>query len=336
MSIGHEMKGSGKRLTKLLWLLGLALPLHAAAETVEYVHTDALGTPIAITDASGNLIETSEYEPYGKLLNRPVTDGPGFTGHVQDAATGLTYMQQRYYDPLIGRFLSVDPVRANSISGSNFNRYWYGNNNPYRFFDPDGRCTGSHITNYDDTCKSTGEFTTKQESTLNIEARNPSSVFTHASVASNNPADPANPSPMPKETKKALTKFLSTKIGGRVGRYAVMHKAKVAMELITPQSGFDPDFRGGLGGGNAITYTLDVKGYLDLKGNPPELKGATLDVLLAHEIGHTSIGSSAVGYKSLDDGGILDEVNTVKIFENPYRRDIGFGYREAYSGHPVE
>ncbi|WP_267105513.1 RHS repeat-associated core domain-containing protein [Xanthomonas sacchari] len=125
----------------LLWVLVLALPMQALAETVEYFHTDALGTPIAVTDASGNLIETSEYEPYGKLLNRPVTDGPGFTGHVQDAATGLTYMQQRYYDPNLGRFLSVDPVAVNSASGANFSRYWYANDNPYRFLDPDGRET---------------------------------------------------------------------------------------------------------------------------------------------------------------------------------------------------
>jgi uncharacterized protein RhaS with RHS repeats len=48
-------------------------------------------------------------------------------------------MQQRYYDPLLGRFLSVDPVTAYSSSGANFNRYWYANNNVYRFMDPDGR-----------------------------------------------------------------------------------------------------------------------------------------------------------------------------------------------------
>ena len=36
--------------------------------------------------------------------------------------------------------MSVDPVTANSVNGSNFNRYWYANNNPYRFTDPDGRC----------------------------------------------------------------------------------------------------------------------------------------------------------------------------------------------------
>jgi hypothetical protein len=48
-------------------------------------------------------------------------------------------MQQRYYDPQIGRFLSVDPVVADAAGGATFNRYWYANNNPYRFNDPDGR-----------------------------------------------------------------------------------------------------------------------------------------------------------------------------------------------------
>ena len=48
---------------------------------------------------------------------------------------------QRYYDPQIGRLLSEDPVSTDSNSGGNFNRYWYANNNPYRFIDPDGRKT---------------------------------------------------------------------------------------------------------------------------------------------------------------------------------------------------
>jgi hypothetical protein len=39
----------------------------------------------------------------------------------------------------LGRFLSVDPVGANTGNGLNFNRYWYANDNPYVFTDPDGR-----------------------------------------------------------------------------------------------------------------------------------------------------------------------------------------------------
>lgn len=46
---------------------------------------------------------------------------------------------QRYYDPMIGRFLSVDPVTSDTTSGGNFNRYNYATNNPYKFIDPDGR-----------------------------------------------------------------------------------------------------------------------------------------------------------------------------------------------------
>ena len=121
----------------MVWLVAASV---ASAQTVvEYIHTDALGTPIAVTNSAGAVIERSVYEPYGQLINRPLTDGPGFTGHVQDAATGLTYMQQRYYDPLIGRFLSVDPVTAHGGDARYFHRYWYAAGNPYKYTDPDGR-----------------------------------------------------------------------------------------------------------------------------------------------------------------------------------------------------
>jgi RHS repeat-associated protein len=50
------------------------------------------------------------------------------------------YAQQRYYDPQIGRFLSVDPMASDTSSAFNFNRYAYAQNSPYRYTDPDGRC----------------------------------------------------------------------------------------------------------------------------------------------------------------------------------------------------
>src|SRR5690606_7970433 len=98
-------------------LIGLAQLIagRAHAQYVQYVHTDALGSPVAMTDQSRRIVERNEYEPYGKVLGAPVQDGPGYTGHVSDAATGLSYMQQRYYDPVIGRFLSVDPVTADTV-----------------------------------------------------------------------------------------------------------------------------------------------------------------------------------------------------------------------------
>jgi RHS repeat-associated protein len=113
----------------------------APVNGVTYIHTDGLGSPVAKSDANGNLIAGSRtrYEPYGMTVAGTATPTIGFTGHVNDADTGLTYMQQRYYDPVAGRFLSTDPVLTDFNTGASFNRYTYANNNPYKYIDPDGR-----------------------------------------------------------------------------------------------------------------------------------------------------------------------------------------------------
>lgn len=115
------------------------VPSAGGAASIKYQHTDALGTPVAVTDSSRKVVERTESEPYGKPANRNVRDGAGYTGHVEDAATGLSYMQQRYYDPQVGRFLSVDAVSAYGGGQRHFNRYDYAYDNPYKFTDPDGR-----------------------------------------------------------------------------------------------------------------------------------------------------------------------------------------------------
>jgi RHS repeat-associated protein len=130
------------RLTGLtaLVLCGLAIAsLQAQGQTVTYIHTDALGSVVAKSDASGKVIERISYEPYGAVVGAPVADGPGYTGHVSDAATGLSQMQQRYMDPQLGMFLSIDPVTAYEQPVGQFNRYRYANSNPYKFTDPDGQ-----------------------------------------------------------------------------------------------------------------------------------------------------------------------------------------------------
>ena len=114
------------------------------AETSEsattYSHTDMLGSPVAKTNSIGALLSRTRYEPYGATVAGSTNPtGIGYTGHVNDADTGLVYMQQRYYDPLAGRFLSVDPVTTDTKTGDHFNRYAYADNNPYKFIDPDGR-----------------------------------------------------------------------------------------------------------------------------------------------------------------------------------------------------
>jgi RHS repeat-associated protein len=103
-----------------------------------YDHTDGLGSPVAQTNATGAILNRTRYEPYGYIAaGSPRTIG--FTGHVNDNDTSLIYMQQRYYDSFAGRMLSIDPVTTNENTGSSFNRYVYGKNNPFKYVDPDGR-----------------------------------------------------------------------------------------------------------------------------------------------------------------------------------------------------
>jgi RHS repeat-associated protein len=89
------------------------------------------------------LLNRARYEAYGYVAQGtkpgPGTSVIGFTGHVQDKETDLVYMQQRYYDPIAGRFLSVDPVTTDAATGKSFGRYHYAANNPYTKVDRDGR-----------------------------------------------------------------------------------------------------------------------------------------------------------------------------------------------------
>jgi RHS repeat-associated protein len=125
------------------WLALLALLLVtslAQAGTKHYYYTDPQGTPLAKADAQGNVVARYEYTPYGV----PVTsvgappDGVGYTGHVNDSESGFVYMQARYYDAEVGRFLSVDPMRPTPGDGFSFNRYVYASNNSINIIDPNG------------------------------------------------------------------------------------------------------------------------------------------------------------------------------------------------------
>lgn len=122
-----------------------------AMESITFFHNDVLGSPVATTDEFGNICWLENYKPYGEKLenddeHEPSTAGCGlddnqigYTGHVHDKDIGLTYMQARYYDPVVGRFMGIDPIGPRLSAQVSFNRYAYGNNNPYKFKDPDGK-----------------------------------------------------------------------------------------------------------------------------------------------------------------------------------------------------
>lgn len=108
--------------------------------TPKYQHTDALGSPVVTTNASKTVLSRMSYTPYG-LPTLPM-DGVGYTGHFMDVGTGLTYMQQRYYDPQMGRFLATDPA------ASDHNLYAYAALNPLSLIDPDGRVVSNPFRSF--------------------------------------------------------------------------------------------------------------------------------------------------------------------------------------------
>jgi RHS repeat-associated protein len=112
---------------------------------IRYQHTDSLGSPVLETTPARGITRKS-YAPFGEVYGA-VIDGTGYTGHVMDTGTGLIYMQQRYYDPQVGRFFNIDPQSVDGKAAANFNRFAYANDNPYRFVDPDGR-TSKPVPNH--------------------------------------------------------------------------------------------------------------------------------------------------------------------------------------------
>ncbi len=113
-----------KGLTFVLGLLVL-FPVYAG-EKVTYFHLDALGSPVAATDEQGNVIWREEYRPFGEKIRndtQAANNTRWYTGHPHDNDTGLTYAGARFYDPIVGRFMGVDPKGFDETNIHSFNRY---------------------------------------------------------------------------------------------------------------------------------------------------------------------------------------------------------------------
>ena len=114
-----------------------------------YLHRDYLGSILAITDESGNIVEEAQFGAWGKVdhftsiysgneFNYRSLLGRGFTGHEHFEEVGLIHMNGRMYDPMLSRFLSPDNYVQNPYNPQNFNRYGYVLNNPLMYTDPTG------------------------------------------------------------------------------------------------------------------------------------------------------------------------------------------------------
>jgi RHS repeat-associated protein len=102
-----------------------------------YVHTDHQGSVIRVTDSVGAVVNSYEYDAYGRRLTAVagVEIAYGYTGREYDAESGLMFYRARTYDPATGRFLQTDPL---GFTAGDANLYRYVGNKPVNFRDPSG------------------------------------------------------------------------------------------------------------------------------------------------------------------------------------------------------
>jgi len=101
--------------------------------TSYYVITDRQNSTISLINATGTPQNTYSYDPYGtsRTKTEPIPNPYQYLGAPLDT-TGLYHLQNRYYDPTLGRFTQPDP------SGQETNTYAYATGNPINYTDPTG------------------------------------------------------------------------------------------------------------------------------------------------------------------------------------------------------
>jgi len=110
-----------------------------------YFHHDGLGSTVALTDSTGNVVESYTYDVYGQPMFWDSYFNPQpsslqstrflYAGREYLAELGLYDYRNRVYSPTLGRFLQTDPLR---FDAGDANLYRYCANNPVNYRDPNG------------------------------------------------------------------------------------------------------------------------------------------------------------------------------------------------------
>ncbi|MER9560401.1 RHS repeat-associated core domain-containing protein, partial [Mesorhizobium sp. M0323] len=108
--------------------------------TKAFLHRDHLASVRMVTDASGAIAEQTSYASYGERLNTGFQTQKSYIGERFDPETGLLYLNARYMDPVLGRFISPDDWDPTK-EGVGTNRYAYAQNDPVNKSDPNGHAT---------------------------------------------------------------------------------------------------------------------------------------------------------------------------------------------------
>ena len=110
--------------------------------TTYYYITNLQGDVMYLVDSSGNEVSAYDYDPYGKVITSTgdlaEINPLRYRGYYYDTETSFYYLQSRYYDPEICRFINADSYASTGQGYMGYNMFAYCQNNPIAFADYNG------------------------------------------------------------------------------------------------------------------------------------------------------------------------------------------------------
>jgi RHS repeat-associated protein len=139
----HELDSDDLEVAKYEYGGDRLLSFVRRDEARRFYHLDGLGSPAALSDASGSVVARYHLDAWGRYRVPSELSASGnrfgFTGYLFDQETDLYYAKARFYDPELGRFTTQDSVLGEVDEPPSLHRYVYAAGNPVRFIDADGR-----------------------------------------------------------------------------------------------------------------------------------------------------------------------------------------------------
>jgi RHS repeat-associated protein len=131
--------GSTRKLVYGLQRISQRQSVGSTTLTSFYIY-DGHGSVRALTDASGTVTDTYDYDAFGNLIHKTGSTPNEFlfAGEQFDADLGMYYNRARYLKPSTGRFFTMDTVDGDPQSPITLHKYLYGNGDPVDGLDPSG------------------------------------------------------------------------------------------------------------------------------------------------------------------------------------------------------
>jgi len=138
--IGHIYEVTGSQTIQYISAGSQRLAMQTNTGEVTYFLPDHLGSTSVMVNSAQQSVRSNVYTPFGSLFKTAGTKDSDykFTGQRLDDSTGLYYYNARYYDPMLGRFITPDIFIQSPYDPQTLNRYSYCRNNPIIYTDPSG------------------------------------------------------------------------------------------------------------------------------------------------------------------------------------------------------